>query len=47
MKNGRDALQSCLAVEQGLSLRADAPTEARRPTKHSIGRVSKNTRRSA
>ena len=34
-------------VSQGLGLRADAPVEARRLTKHSTGRVSKNTRRSA
>ncbi len=97
IKNGRDALQSCLAVaqefgdkvpgpfaavsgrfvqrvprslhaqliaqakaegvslntlivaliSQGLGLRAEAPVEARRLTKRSTGRVSKNTRRSA
>lgn len=34
-------------VSQGLGLRADAPAEARRLTKRSTGRVSKNTRRSA
>jgi antitoxin HicB len=34
-------------VSQGLGLRADGPVEARRLTKRSTGRVSKNTRRSA
>lgn len=34
-------------VSQGLGLRADVPVEARRLTKRSTGRVSKNTRRSA
>jgi antitoxin HicB len=34
-------------VSQGLGLRVDAPVEARRLTKRSAGRVSKNTRRSA
>lgn len=34
-------------VSQGLGLRADAPVEARRLTKRSTGRVSKNSRRPA
>jgi antitoxin HicB len=34
-------------VSQGLGLRSDAPAHARRPTKRSTGRMSKNTHRSA